>query len=85
MERVIVERTFDKPVDRAELAARFRENRGCFEARSVQAVRSCVSLDGLRMLCEYEAPDAESVRAANRLAGLPFDAVWTASILEIER
>jgi hypothetical protein len=28
------------------------------------------------MLCLYQSPDAESVRAAQREAGLPVDRVW---------
>jgi hypothetical protein len=29
------------------------------------------------MLCLYEAPDAESVRVAQREVALPHDSVWT--------
>jgi hypothetical protein len=28
------------------------------------------------MLCQYRAPDVESVRLAQREAGLPVDALW---------
>jgi hypothetical protein len=35
----------------------------------------------MRMLCLYEAPDAESVRLANREASLPFDRVWASQIV----
>jgi hypothetical protein len=28
------------------------------------------------MICLYEAPDAESVRQAQREAGVPFDEAW---------
>jgi hypothetical protein len=34
-------------------------------------LRSYLSLDGMRMLCLYAAPDLEAVRQANRLTGLP--------------
>ena len=54
----------------------------CFEQHSVRLVRSVLSLDGRRMICLFQAPDAESVRVANRIAGLPFDRVWTASVIE---
>jgi hypothetical protein len=37
--------------------------------------RSCRG-DGRRMLCQYRAPDVESVRLAQREAGLPVDALW---------
>src|SRR5690606_4549242 len=36
------------------------------------------STDGRRVLCLYEAPDAEAVRSTQKQGGLPFDAVWAA-------
>ncbi|MBZ0252845.1 MAG: DUF4242 domain-containing protein, partial [Candidatus Methylomirabilis sp.] len=51
---------------------------------NVRLLRSYVSPDRLRMICLFEAPDAESVRIANRKAGLPVDRVWTASVHEPE-
>jgi hypothetical protein len=32
--------------------------------------------NGKRMLCFYEAPDAEAVRKAQREAAMPADCVW---------
>ena len=78
MERVIVEREFDVPVDVEELVARAKRNELCYQLRNVQHVRTIVSTDGRRMICEYDAPDAESVREANDLAGVPYLRVWTA-------
>jgi hypothetical protein len=36
------------------------------------------------MICLYQAPDAEAVRHANRMAGVPFDRVWPAQVLAPE-
>jgi hypothetical protein len=36
------------------------------------------------MICEFEAPDAESVREAFRTAGIAFERVWTANVYAIE-
>jgi hypothetical protein len=36
------------------------------------------------MVCEFEAPDAESVREALRAAGQPFDRVWPATVHAVE-
>jgi len=82
MEHVIVERVFSEPVDLAALSQRFADGAACFELRNVRILRSAVSLDGLRMLCEYSAPDAESVQAANDSAALPYERIWTARVLE---
>jgi len=36
------------------------------------------------MICEFEAPDAESVRQALRSAGTPYEKVWTADVYAVE-
>jgi hypothetical protein len=78
MALVIVEREFEVPQDFAEIQAAEDRHGWCLEARGVVFVRSYFSRDHRRMICLYEAPDAESVREAQREAGLPFSAVWTA-------
>lgn len=75
---VVVERTFDEPVDLEALQRREDERAWCLEAHSVRFLRTFFALDRRRMLCLYEAPDAESVRLAQRKAGLPFDLAWPA-------
>ena len=82
MKLVIVERTLQTPVSLAELVQSGAAGRPCLDAHHVRYIRSLVSLDGLRVLCEYEAPDAESVRQANKKLGLPFDRVWAAQTRE---
>lgn len=81
MERVIVERVFAEPVDVEALVRKYRDGISCFEKRRVKSLRSTVSRDGLRMICEYLAPDTESVRQANEQAGLPYDRVWSGTVL----
>jgi hypothetical protein len=46
--------------------------------------RSSLAMDKLRMVCEFEAPDAESVREAFRTAGIPYERAWTADVYAIE-
>jgi hypothetical protein len=36
------------------------------------------------MVCEYEAPDAESVRFVQQRLGMAFERVWTATVLSVE-
>jgi hypothetical protein len=81
MELVIVERVFAEPVDLNAIMASLEANAGCFEMRRVKLQRSMLARDGLRMVCEYLAPDAESVREANERAGMPFERVWTARVI----
>jgi hypothetical protein len=73
---VIVERTFPAPDTFERLQAAVVAKSWCFEQRRVRWARSYLSTDGRRMLCLYEAPDVEAVRAAQREAELPVAAVW---------
>ena len=80
MATVLVERTLPEPGNYDELQAMEDAAAWCLELHSVTFRHSYFSTDRTRMICVYEAPDAESVRKAQRQGGLPFDRVWTADI-----
>jgi hypothetical protein len=82
MSTVVVERSFGEPVAFEDLQA--IEDRGarCLEAHRVRFLMTYFSRDRRRMVCLYEAPDAESVRLAQEKAGMPFERAWTARLLE---
>jgi len=80
---VIVERSFDEPVSFQEVQDREDAVAWCMDLHEVRFVRSFFSTDGRRMVCLYEAPDAEAVRIANRQAGNPYDRIWTTEIFEV--
>ena len=73
---VIVERSFSAPDTFERLKAIVDTKAWCLEQHRVNWARSFLSTDGRRMLCFYGAPDAESVRLAQREAELPVDTVW---------
>lgn len=80
MTHIIVEQTFDPPLtDEAfsRLAARVEP---CLEQYGVAWVRSFMAADRRRMICHFEAADAETVRAAYRSADARFDRAWTAEV-----
>jgi hypothetical protein len=81
---VVVERSFAEPVLLEDIQA--IEDRGawCLEAHGVRFLRTYFSRDRRRMICLYEAGDAESVRIAQQQAGVPFDVAWTARTLRHE-
>jgi Protein of unknown function (DUF4242) len=81
MIKVIVERRFAAPVSDADLTAGAARQHGCLDIHRVTYVRSLLSQDRRRMICEFEAPDAESVRRVQREAEAPFDSVWVADVL----
>ena len=82
MATVVVERIFPEPVDLARLRAAVKDNKSCLDLHRVRYLKGYLSSDGLRMVCLFEAPDAESVRIVNRQAGMPFERIWTATIHE---
>jgi hypothetical protein len=73
---VIVERSFADAVELQEVQDIEDAGIHCLEMRNVRFVRTYFSADRRRMLCLYAAPDAESVRQAQREAGMPFDEAW---------
>jgi hypothetical protein len=80
MEIVVVERRFDEPTSVERLQEQEDGAAWCLETHQVRPLRSYVSSDGKRMLCLYEAPDAEAVRAVQRTVQMPFEAIWSARI-----
>ncbi len=73
---VVVYRNFDVPVVLDELQAVEDAHAHCLELHGVRFIRSYLSLNRRHMICQYAAPDAESVRTAQRQATMPVDAVW---------
>ena len=81
-EAIVVERTLAQPAD--EVAVREAAARGawCLDQRRCRSVSTYLSGDGLRVVCVYTGPDAESVRQAQKEIGLPFDAAWPARVFD---
>jgi len=82
MARIVMEQTFEKPMSDEELAVFAKRLDPCLDLRYGTWARSYLASDRKRMLCEFEAPDAESVRDALRSANVPFDRVWAASVFD---
>jgi hypothetical protein len=74
---VIVVRSFKQPVTLQEIQDIEDAGIACLDTRNVRFIRTFFSSDKKRMICFYEAPDAESVRQAQREAGVPFDEAWS--------
>ncbi len=73
---VVVKRLFDEPVRLEDIQAIEDAGAGCLEMRDVKFIRTFFSVDKKRMVCLYQAPDAESVRQAQREAKVPFSEIW---------
>jgi hypothetical protein len=79
-ETVVVERQFQNPVTIADLEAIPERANWCLEAHRVRYLGSYVARHGRRMLCIYEAPDAEAVRLAQSKRNMPFESAWRAML-----
>ena len=77
MELVLVERRFDSPIRYEDIVDLEIAGASCHQIRSVRFRKSFFSRDRRRMLCLFEAPDAESVRDAESQARVPFNRAWT--------
>jgi hypothetical protein len=84
MASIIVEYTFEVPKSDEDLSRMAQRLDPCLEIRSGAWVRSSLSEDRKRMICEFEAPDAESVREALRSSGFAFDRAWPAHVFAVE-
>lgn len=73
---VVVERDFEEPGSMEELQAREEAAAWCLEQHRVKFLHSLFSMDRKRMVCLYQAPDAESVRRAQETAGMPVSRIW---------
>jgi hypothetical protein len=80
LERLIAEQTFDEPLTEDDHGRIGRRVDDCLAQHGARWVRSYLSTDRRRMVCEFEAPDAEAVRVSYRSAGVKFDRVWTAEV-----
>ena len=81
MELVILERKFEQPVQFDDVQALDAAGAWCLSAHRVRFLKTLFSRDRRRMLCLYEAPDAEAVRLAEGEAGVPFERAWICSHL----
>jgi hypothetical protein len=80
MATLVLEQTFEKPMTPEELNLAAKQLDKCLEVHGARWMRSYLSKDRKRMICEFEAADAEQVRESARSAGVPFDACWTADM-----
>jgi hypothetical protein len=82
MPYLVVEYTFDSPLSDESRGAAFEALKPCLEVRGIRRLRSYLSQDRKRGLCEFEAQDAQSLREAYREAQVSFERVWSGELVE---
>jgi len=73
-------RPMNPPVKPEDLTGMIEFAAGCFELHHVDWKHSFLSADGGRMLCWYQAPDAESARMALRELGSNLHGMWAGKV-----
>lgn len=76
MAYLVMERSFDEALTDADLERMNARVTPCLQEYGVRWVRSYLSSTRQRMICAFEAPDAESVRMAFRVSDVPLGHVW---------
>ena len=84
MARVMVEQVFSEPFTDERYAEFAKRVDPCIEVRNGAWRRSAMAVDRLRVVCEFEAPDADSVREAYRVSGVPYERIWTENVFAVE-
>jgi hypothetical protein len=85
LELVLVERRFERPVEFGDIQSLEDAGAKCLETHGVRFLKTFFSRDGRRMLCLYEAPDAEAVRIAESQAKIPYECAWTCTNLRTDQ
>jgi hypothetical protein len=80
MAYLIVEYTYDPPLTDEALNEVSAALSPCLEARGIRRLRTYLSADRRRGLCEFVAADAETLREAYHTARVKFDRVWPAEL-----
>ena len=80
MATLVLEQAFEKPITPEELNDAAKRVDRCLEAHGARWMRSYLSTDRKRIICEFEAADAEQVRESYRSAGVNFDSCWSADV-----
>jgi len=78
---VVVERDFEVPAVFEDVAAQEEAFAWCLEENGVNFLHTYFAIDKKKMVCVYNAPDAEAVRRTQRQAAMPVTTIWSAETL----
>jgi hypothetical protein len=78
MRVLIVEYKHESPVTDEQLRAATDKLHDCLETRAVKWIQTYLTEDRTHQFCIFEAPDADAVRSAYRMADVKFERVFAA-------
>lgn len=77
---IVAQRELPAPVTMELVETVLATHGHCLELHRAELLASHLAHDGLRMVCVFDAPDAESVRIANRQLPMPVTRLWPARL-----
>jgi hypothetical protein len=81
---LVLERTFDPPIDRDSFLELARSGSWCFEQYRVDWLGSMLNIDGRSMVCQFESGDAESIRKALKTLDADVSVLWPATVHAVQ-
>ena len=79
---LVLERQFDPPLSKQDVIELAKASGWCFQQYNVRWLGSLLGLDGRKLVCRFEAGDAESVRLALRTLEADMRVLWPATVHE---
>ena len=73
---VLVEYTYDAPLDDAAIDAMVGKLKRCFEVSEIKWVHCYVAIDRKTQIAVLEAPDLHTVQATHRMLGVDYVRSW---------
>jgi hypothetical protein len=85
LNHVILEREFDPRLTPDEFRCMALDSVDCLSMYRVEWQESMLATDGTRLLCRFQAPDAESVRQVAQGPGVRARVAWTGTVHDTGR
>ena len=82
MALIVVETTYNPPIDQALWDELVERSSPCMTERNITWRRTYLSRDRTRSICELDAADAETVRAAYQRGNIPYNQIWSADLVD---
>lgn len=82
MARILVETSYDPPMDQALWDELLERSLPCLTDRNITWHKTYLSRDRRRSICLLDATDADAVRAAYQRGNVPYDNIWSADLLD---
>jgi hypothetical protein len=80
MDQIVLEQCMRPPIRVTDIEAMERQGEWCLRQYRVRHLLSLLSADGERLICAFDAPDAESLRNVMRQLGRSYESLWAASV-----